>query len=169
MSPVVLRGSRGVAALLAGFGIALGVLAVLFAIDAPRGFLVLTVFLGACSAALLLRAATLLVPGLVALRIDDEGIHHKNLRRVDLFRWEDIERFGIAAKTKNGWSVGLRLRRHHPRYDAAASFELDVMLGDEWQLNRDALKALLEDRHREALTRPEPGARPTNSKRHAGD
>lgn len=153
MLPIELRPSKAVAigGTLLGL-VSLGIGAGLAADGRPL-LVVLGVVVGAVGLLMAVTATAALWPGAAFLRLSHEGITVKWLTRHSCYRWTDIERIGLRREGRNAWVVALRLVPQHPEHTRDDQSEFHASVGGGWQLGQPALKALLEEHHRQALAR----------------
>jgi hypothetical protein len=153
MLPIELRPSKAVAIGVALLGLVSLGLGGGLATDGRPLLVVLGVVLGAMGLLMAVAGAAPLWPGAASLRLSDEGITVKWLKRHSCYRWTDIERFGLRREGRNSWVVAMRLRPQHPEHTREDQSEFHASVGGGWQLGQTALKALMEEHHRQAMAR----------------
>jgi hypothetical protein len=153
MLPIELRPSKAMAIGVTVLGLLSLGLGVGVVMDGRPLLVVLGVVLGAMGLLMVVAGTAPLWPGAAFLRLSDEGITVKWLKRHSSYRWTDIERFGLRREGRNAWVVAMRLWPQHPEHTREDQSEFHVTVGGGWQLGRSALKALLEEHHRQAMAR----------------
>ena len=148
-----LRPSKAVAIGVALLGLVILGLGGGVATDGRPSGVVLGVVLGAVGLLMVVAATAPLWPGAAFLRLSDEGITVKWVTRHSSYRWTDIERFGLRREGRSSWVVAMRLRPEHPEHSREDQAEFHASVGGGWQLGQTALKALLEEHHRQAMAR----------------